>query len=95
VKASSNEFARKHAFRNPTPGVVEIQSQQAITELQGPIMADIDERGSPSLEPKPAEAPRVVDARRLFEGQREIWIEHEGVRYRLRLTRRNKLILQK
>jgi hemin uptake protein HemP len=28
-------------------------------------------------------------------GRREILIEHEGVRYRLRITRRNKLILQK
>lgn len=38
---------------------------------------------------------RVVDARQLFEGQREVWIEHDGVRYRLRITRRGKLILQK
>jgi hypothetical protein len=28
-------------------------------------------------------------------GQREVWIEHDGVRYRLRITRRGKLILQK
>jgi hemin uptake protein HemP len=40
-------------------------------------------------------APRVVDARQLFQGQREVVIEHGGVRYRLRITRRNKLILQK
>ena len=39
--------------------------------------------------------PRVVDAEELFRGRREIWIEHEGVRYRLRITRRNKLIMQK
>lgn len=31
----------------------------------------------------------------LFQGHREIRIEHEGVHYRLRITRRNKLILQK
>jgi hemin uptake protein HemP len=37
----------------------------------------------------------VVDTRQLFMGQREIYIEHAGVRYRLRITRRNKLILQK
>lgn len=37
----------------------------------------------------------VVDAQQLFQGRREIWIELDGVRYRLRLTRRNKLILQK
>jgi hemin uptake protein HemP len=46
------------------------------------------------MEPK-GDRPRVVDARELLQGQREVWIEHEGVRYRLRLTRRNKLILQK
>lgn len=37
----------------------------------------------------------VVDSQLLFLGQREIWIEHEGERYRLRITRRGKLILQK
>jgi hemin uptake protein HemP len=37
----------------------------------------------------------VVDARELFRGKPEVWIEHAGVRYRLRITRRNKLILQK
>jgi hemin uptake protein HemP len=31
----------------------------------------------------------------LFQGKREIVIEHEGQHYRLRITRRNKLILQK
>jgi len=39
--------------------------------------------------------PKIVDARELFGNRREIWIELEGVRYRLRITRRNKLILQK
>jgi hemin uptake protein HemP len=47
-------------------------------------------------EPPPASAtPRIVDARQLFLGGREVWIDHDGVRYRLRITRRNKLILQK
>ena len=40
-------------------------------------------------------APRVIEAEELFRGSREVWIEHAGVRYRLRITRRNKLILQK
>ena len=44
--------------------------------------------------PYPAE-PRTIDAEELFRGSREVWIEHAGVRYRLRITRRNKLILQK
>ena len=40
-------------------------------------------------------APRTIDAQQLFQGDRQVWIEHAGVRYRLRITRRNKLILQK
>ena len=38
---------------------------------------------------------RVVKAEDLFGDQREVWIELDGVRYRLRITRRGKLILQK
>jgi hemin uptake protein HemP len=51
----------------------------------------------PPSPPPPAEAESatVLDARALFAGRREIVIEHDGVRYRLRITRRNKLILQK
>jgi len=41
------------------------------------------------------EAPRVLRAEEIFAGQREVWIELDGVRYRLRITRRGKLILQK
>ena len=37
----------------------------------------------------------VLRAEELFQGKREICIEHEGKCYRLRITRRNKLILQK
>jgi hemin uptake protein HemP len=44
---------------------------------------------------KPADSIPTLDASQLFQGRRELWIEHEGERYRLRLTRRNKLILQK
>jgi hemin uptake protein HemP len=39
--------------------------------------------------------PRVIRAEELFAGQREVWIELDGVRYKLRITRRGKLILQK
>ena len=38
---------------------------------------------------------RVVRAEELFGTDREVWIELDGVRYRLRITRRGKLILQK
>ena len=37
----------------------------------------------------------VVQASELFGKHREIVIEHDGERYRLRITRRGKLILQK
>jgi hemin uptake protein HemP len=42
-----------------------------------------------------AQPPRILRAEELFRGDHEIWIEHAGDRYRLRITRRNKLILQK
>jgi hemin uptake protein HemP len=41
------------------------------------------------------EQPKVVRAEELFAGKRELWIDLDGVRYRLRITRRGKLILQK
>ena len=39
--------------------------------------------------------PRVIPAEELFHEDDEIHIEHNGETYRLRITRRNKLILQK
>jgi hemin uptake protein HemP len=38
---------------------------------------------------------KVVRSTDLFEGRRELLIVHEGEAYRLRITRNNKLILQK
>jgi len=57
-------------------------------------MSDVDDRDERD-EPTPAEPPRVLNADALFEGKREVWIELDGVRYRLRITRRGKLILHK
>jgi len=58
-------------------------------------MSDTPRPPQPQPEqPPPAETP-CLSTRELFRGAREIWIEHDGVLYRLRLTRRNKLILQK
>lgn len=59
-----------------------------------------DPRSEPSSHPaphpeKPQEHTQVVSSQQLFGSGREIVIEHAGVRYRLRITRRNKLILQK
>jgi hemin uptake protein HemP len=49
----------------------------------------------PSADDQPPKDLTVIEAQELFAGKREIWIDHAGVRYRLRITRRNKLILQK
>jgi hemin uptake protein HemP len=43
----------------------------------------------------PAHDAAVIDAARLFGAAKEVQIELQGVRYRLRITRRGKLILQK
>jgi hemin uptake protein HemP len=48
-----------------------------------------------SSQPETTAPLPVLRAEELFQGHREICIEHEGKRYRLRITRRNKLILQK
>ena len=55
------------------------------------------DKAAPAAEGRRDDSPEavVLNATELFRGRREVWIEHEGVRYRLRLTRRNKLILQK
>jgi len=49
----------------------------------------------PETPPPPEAKPIVLDSRALFQGQREIVIQHEGERYRLRITSRGRLILQK
>lgn len=60
----------------------------------------MDTRSHPPNPPEPEDVsaagqPIVIDANTLFRGTREIHIELDGVRYRLRITRRGKLILQK
>jgi len=45
---------------------------------------------------EPIRAPeKTVSTDELFQGKTEIYIDHKGERYRLRITRRDKLILQK
>jgi hemin uptake protein HemP len=39
--------------------------------------------------------PRMVSSQTLFQGAREIGIEHAGSLYRLKITRQGKLILNK
>ena len=43
----------------------------------------------------PVPQPPRVDSQQLFEGQRELIIQHQGEEYRLRITRHDKLILTK
>lgn len=43
----------------------------------------------------PADERPVIPADELFKGEREVWIDLDGERYRLRITRRRRLILQK
>ena len=57
------------------------------------MATEADERHSEKTE-ETAPAP-ALSTRQLFAGAKEILIEHEGEHYRLRITRRNKLILQK
>lgn len=54
-----------------------------------------DRSADPAAESTPHQPERVVRAEELFGEHREVWIELDGVRYRLRITRRGKLILQK
>jgi hemin uptake protein HemP len=54
-----------------------------------------DEENEARDDPPGEDPPRVLKAEELFGGRREVWIELDGVRYRLRITRRGKLILQK
>ena len=59
-------------------------------------MSDIESDKDDREEESPAGEPeRVLQADELFAGKREVWIDLDGVRYRLRITRRGKLILQK
>jgi len=46
------------------------------------------------VHPPPEDMP-VIDVAEWFGERREVCLELDGVRYRLRITRRNKLILQK
>ena len=54
-----------------------------------------DDRDRDETDEPPGEPEVVIRTEELFGGRREVWIEHHGERYRLRITRRGKLILQK
>jgi hemin uptake protein HemP len=58
-------------------------------------MADEPDRDDVDAASRSEEPAVVIPAERIFGDRREVWIEHNGERYRLRITRRGKLILQK
>jgi len=55
-----------------------------------PEITETETRQEPSENPVP-----TLHSESLFGGERTIWIIHNGERYLLRITRKNKLILQK
>jgi hemin uptake protein HemP len=62
-----------------------------------PMTSD-DEKEAESTPPGPAGDPGrpfTVTSEQLLQGRRELWIEHEGEIYRLRVTSRGKLYLTK
>ncbi|MGG6896881.1 MULTISPECIES: hemin uptake protein HemP [Rhizobium] len=52
---------------------------------------------TPTPPARSAAAPqlRIVESTDIFRGQTEIMIKHEGVIYRMKITRQGKLILNK
>jgi len=54
-----------------------------------------DDKAEKPADPKPVVEESVIDVSKWFGERRELCLELDGVRYRLRITRRNKLILQK
>lgn len=47
------------------------------------------------LPPTSAQQTRIVESTDIFRGHNEIMIRHEGVIYRMKITRQGKLILNK
>ncbi|HVK19523.1 MAG TPA: hemin uptake protein HemP [Fimbriiglobus sp.] len=58
-------------------------------------MPDESDRDEVDTGPPSGESVVVIPAEQIFGDRREVWIEYHGERYRLRITRRGKLILQK
>ncbi|KAA1182917.1 hemin uptake protein HemP [Rhizobium tropici] len=50
---------------------------------------------TPTPSVQPALQVRIVESTDIFRGQTEIMIKHEGVIYRMKITRQGKLILNK
>ena len=60
-----------------------------------------EEKSSPAAQaegrgpPHRSEQPKVIDSHELFASRREVLIRHQDELYRLRITRKGKLILHK
>jgi hemin uptake protein HemP len=64
--------------------------------IEDMTMSEPNEREKDSREnPEPSLSARIIPAEEIFGDQREVLIELDGERYRLRITRRGRLILQK
>lgn len=63
--------------------MTESQSHQSGSESQNPAPVP------------PADPTRILRSEEIFAGERVVMIQHAGVRYRLLITRNDRLILQK
>lgn len=70
------------------------QSPSAQTNM-GEVESHPDEATRPNLVPPHAVLPKIVRFADLSRCGDELWIEHDGMLYRLRKTRQGKLILTK
>ena len=50
---------------------------------------------APSKSSQSPPRPQIINSADLLKGQCELWIEHEGEMYRLRVTKTGKLLLKK
>ncbi len=54
-----------------------------------------EKKPTPPMPPQAAPQVRTVESTEIFRGQNEIMIRHDGVIYRMKITRQGKLILNK
>jgi hemin uptake protein HemP len=60
-----------------------------------PIEDRVDDASGESPHARPPQPLKLFRSEELFQGQRVVFIEHAGAVYRLQITSRGKLILQK
>lgn len=69
--------------------------EMAAPKGQTSVIADTIRTESTTAAAPAREAPAVLESRDLFAGRTEILIRHDGALYRMKITRQNKLILNK